>query len=108
MDNFLDSLDRLIQLEEAQPQFCGSIKKRQRVIEAGRILLLENDRNSTFLSLEAVHRYEELTALYIASLNEFSCEEVYRQANHILAFHQFQSKNYLVDCAFVHDNVPPA
>lgn len=96
MNEFLDSLDRLVQLEEAQPQASGSTKKRQRVIEAGRLVLLENDvYNSSFLSPETVRRYEEMTELYIASLNGFSCEEVYQRANHVLAFHHFQSKKII-------------
>lgn len=66
------------------------------MIEAGRLLFLENNRNnSVILSPETIHRYEELTALNIASLNGFSCEEVYRQANHILAFHHFQSQKII-------------
>lgn len=96
MNEYLDSLERLIQLEEVYLKKSKCKKKRQRVIEAGRLVLLESDVQSIhFLSVEMVVKYEELKAAYIESLNSFSYEEVYRRANHVLAFHRFQSKKII-------------
>lgn len=96
MNEFLDSLDHLIKLEETHLKKSKCKKKRQRVIEAGRLVLLESDMQSIhFLSVEMVAKYEELKAAYIESLNSFSYEEVYQRSNHILAFHHFQSQKII-------------
>ncbi len=96
MNEYLDSLERLIKLEETHLKKSKCKKKRQRVIEAGRLVLLESDMQSIhFLSVEMVAKYEELKAAYIESLNNFSYEEVYQRSNHILAFHHFQSQKII-------------
>lgn len=92
MNEYLDSLERLILLEETYYKQKDFIKKRQRVIEAGRFVFLEPEMyTSNFLSVEMIEEYEA----YIESLISYSYEEVYERANRILAFHHFQVKKII-------------
>lgn len=85
-NEFLETLEQLIQLEEKQTM--TDAKKRQQVIDAGRLVLLEHDLvKKKFVSLDVLKSYEEVMLAYIESLHNFSHEELHVQARRVLMFH---------------------
>lgn len=89
MNEFLETLEQLIQLEEQQTM--NNAKKRQQIVDAGRLVLLEHDLvKKKFVSHDVLKSYEEVMLAYIESLQYFSYEELYVQARRVLMFHRLK------------------
>lgn len=97
MKEFLDSIDRLIVLEDklAREQCPGESKEI--VIEASRMTLLKNEemKNSCATSNMKI-KYEEAADAYITSLNRFACEELLFKAQRVLSFKQYEREKSLL------------
>lgn len=97
MIEFLDSIDRLIALEDELARERCPKGSKEIVIEASRMTLLKNEEmKNSCATLDMKKRYEEAAAVYIAGLNRFTCEELLFKAKRILSFKQYEREQSLL------------
>ena len=97
MTVFLDSINRLITLEEELTSNDYSVEVYNMVIEACYMTLLKGEEMKD--SLEPAHiksQYEEAASAYISSLNHLTCEEIVFKAKRVLSFKQYECEHSLL------------
>lgn len=97
MIEFLESIDRLIALEDELAREQCPRGAREIVVEASRITLLKSEemKNSS-ATTELKIGYEEAAAAYVKGLNRFACEELLFKAKRVLSFKQYECEHSLL------------
>lgn len=97
MTAFLDSIDRLIALEDEIVEEQCSVELRKMVIEASCMTLLKSEETKKSCATSDLKlQYEEAANAYISSLSRFACDEMLFQAKRVLAFKQYEREKSLL------------